>query len=79
MNWIFEHAERLGGLASVIAAFIALLASGIAIWALPSGRSSQRELTAKDIYRDYLKLAFENPEIAIVVCTPFERTGSWLR
>ena len=65
MSWIFEHAERLGGLATVAAAIIALLATGIAVWALLSGRNSQREATAKDIYRDYLKLAFEHPEIAV--------------
>jgi hypothetical protein len=64
MNWIFENAEKLGGLATVVAALVALLAICIAIWALISGRNSQREATAKDIYRDYLKLAFDNPEIA---------------
>ena len=64
MTWILANAERLGGLATVAAALIAILATGIAVWALLSGRSSQREATAKDIYRDYLKLAFDNPEIA---------------
>jgi hypothetical protein len=65
MNWIFENAEKLGGLATVVAALVAILATCIAVLALLTGRNSQREATAKDIYRDYLKLAFDNPEIAI--------------
>jgi hypothetical protein len=64
MNWILDNAEKLGGLATVIAAIVAIAATLIAVCALRTGRSSQREATAKDIYRDYLKLAFENLDVA---------------
>jgi len=64
MNWIFENAEKLGGIATVVATLVAISATLVAIWALRTARSSQSEATAKDIYRDYLKLAFDHPEIA---------------
>jgi hypothetical protein len=35
------------------------LASVVAVPALLAGRKSRREATAKDNYRDYLKLAFQ--------------------
>jgi hypothetical protein len=43
-------------------AFLAVLATVIiAMWQLNSSRKSQREATAKEIYNQYVKLAFENP------------------
>jgi hypothetical protein len=54
---ILETAEILGGLGTVAIALIA-------VWTAIKAVNSQREATAKDIYRDYLKLAFKNPWFA---------------
>jgi hypothetical protein len=64
MYWIFENAEKLGGFATVGMLFVAIVALAFAIVQICVTRNSQREATAKDIYRDYLKLAFENPKFA---------------
>ena len=47
-----------------LTAFGAIATASVAAWAGIYAVNSQREATAKDIYRDYLKLAFENPEFA---------------
>ena len=57
MSWILECAAALGGLATVVIAVVAIVTAINAV-------NSQREATAKEIYRDYLKLAFDNPELA---------------
>jgi len=64
MCWIFENAEKLGGLATVITAIVAVAAAIFAWRTIESSRASQQEATAKDIYRDYLRLAFDNPKLA---------------
>jgi len=61
INWILENPDKF---ASVVMAVTAVLAWVTAVGAVLVGRKSQREATAKDIYRDYLKLAFQNPEVA---------------
>jgi hypothetical protein len=50
--------------ATVALAAIAVIAAFITAWAAINARNSQREATAKDIYRDYLKLAFQHPKFA---------------
>jgi hypothetical protein len=50
--------------ATVALAVIAVIAAFITAWAAINARNSQREATAKDIYRDYLKLAFQHPKFA---------------
>ncbi len=57
MEWILTNAEQLGGLATVLMMFIGLWA----LWFARTQIFAQREATAKDIYRDYLKLAFDHP------------------
>jgi hypothetical protein len=64
MRWVMENAEKLGGLATVGTMIIALCALVFAIIQIWVARTSQREATAKDTYRDYLRLAFENPKYA---------------
>jgi len=64
MRWIFDNAEKLGGLATVVTAVIAFCALIFAYKQIQETRDSQREATAKDVYRDYLKLAFENPKLS---------------
>ena len=62
MGWIFEHGEKLGGLATVGTLVVALCALVFASIQIRETRDSQREATAKGIYGDYLKLAFDNPK-----------------
>jgi hypothetical protein len=57
MSLILESAEALG---AVVIAVVSVWAATIAKNAI----NAQHEATAKDIYRDYLKLAFDNPEFA---------------
>jgi hypothetical protein len=64
MAWIWENADKLGALATVATATIAVIALIFAAKQIAAGKASQREATAKDIYRDYLKLAFEHPDFA---------------
>lgn len=63
MYGILEDAAKLG-LATWVVAVVPVVAVSVAVRALITGRHSQREATAKSIYRDYLKLAFENPNLA---------------
>lgn len=53
-----ENAASLGGLA------IAVVTAIVAVVALKSSWDAQAQATAKGIYRDYLKLAFENHDLA---------------
>jgi hypothetical protein len=64
MDWFWEHAEKIGNLAQVMTMFIALIALIFAYGQISSNIGLQREATAKDIYRDYLKLAFKHPQLA---------------
>ena len=82
MCWILENAERLGGLASVVTAGVAAIALIVAINQICVARNTQREATAKDIYRDYLKLAFEAPRFAnptefVSKAGGWEHEGEW--
>jgi hypothetical protein len=79
MYWIFENAEKLGGLATVGAMIAALCALVFALIQILEARSSQREATAKDIYRDYLKLAFDNPEFANPAEGGWKDKGEWIK
>ena len=54
----------IGDDATVAIAVIAAITAFVTAWAAINARNAQREATAKDIYRDYLKLAFQNPKFA---------------
>ncbi|MGJ5069844.1 hypothetical protein [Bradyrhizobium oligotrophicum] len=85
MSWIFDNAEKLGGLATMLTACIAIFALFFAHKQIQEARNSQREATAKEIYGDYLKLAFENPNFAnpkIYVGTAnkgWKHEGDWIQ
>jgi hypothetical protein len=55
---------RLVQIAPAITSVVALFGVGVACVQLYFNRANQRETTAKAIFRDYLKLAFENPDLA---------------
>ncbi len=56
--------SSIGDDATVAIAVIAAITAFVTAWAAINARNAQREATAKDIYRDYLKLAFQNPTLA---------------
>ena len=62
---LWDNAEKIGNIAQVFIAVLATLALIFAYLQIMSARRAQREATAKDLYRDYLKLAFEHPDLAI--------------
>ena len=61
---LWNNAEKLGNLAQVALAVTAIVALGLAYLQIRFAQLSQRETTAKEIYRDYLRLAFEYPMLA---------------
>src|SRR5215831_8051823 len=58
---IWENAEKIGNLAQVGTFLVAIAALIFAYAQVTSAKKSQREATAKTVYHDFLKLAFENP------------------
>ena len=88
--WVLEHAEKLGGIATAGTLVVAIGTLVVAICALrfarkqiSTARHTQREATAKDIYRDYLKLALDNPRLAnpteFVGGEGWKHAGEWKR
>jgi hypothetical protein len=61
---IWGNAEKIGNLAQVGTFFVAIAALIFAYAQVTSAKKSQREATAKTVYHDFLKLAFENPKYA---------------
>jgi hypothetical protein len=64
MMWLWNNAEKLGNLAQIFTAVVAIIALSFAYLQVRSIRQSQREATAKGLYRDYLMLAFKHPNLA---------------
>ena len=79
MCGFLEVAEGLGGLATVGTLIVALCALRFAREQISEAKNTQREATAKDIYRDYLKLTFENPKFANPAEFIGEADGNWKR
>jgi len=64
MEWFWDHADKVGSLSEFATAAVAAVALAFAWAQVVSVRQSQREATAKQIYMEYIKLAFENPKIS---------------
>ena len=58
--WLVEFAK----IAPIITALVAVGGVSIAICQLRSNQKNQRESTAKSIFREYLRLAFEYSDLA---------------
>lgn len=56
--------EVISNVATAVAALAALLALGVAWFQVKAGREAQQETVAKEIYREYLRLALEHPRYA---------------
>lgn len=61
---VSEKLERLSAWSTFATALIALSALVVAGFQLAGTNAAQREATAQDTYKEYLKLAVENPDIA---------------
>jgi hypothetical protein len=55
--------RRAAHVSNIITALLAGLGLIIAIWQIRAGEASQREASARDAYKEYLKLAIEKPEL----------------
>jgi hypothetical protein len=64
MSRLSECAEVVGGFATAGTFIVALFALGFAHIQIREAKKIQREATAKDLFRDYLQLAFEHPKFA---------------
>jgi hypothetical protein len=61
---MWEHSATMGNLAEVATACLGGVALLFAYLQIEASDRSQRYATAADIYRDYLRVAFENPKLA---------------
>jgi hypothetical protein len=64
MCWLWENAEKLGALATVLAALVGILALAYADYQIKEARKIARETNAYELWREYQRHAFENPKLA---------------
>jgi hypothetical protein len=62
---LWDNAEKIGNLALVFIALLAVFAFFFARGQISAARRREREATAREIYRRYLELAFAYPELAV--------------
>ena len=62
-SWL-RDTKKLADLATIATTLIAFVALGVAIAQIRSANASESEATAEAVYKDYLKLAVEQPELA---------------
>ena len=63
-GWLESNSRALQALAGLITALLALLALIGVKWQIDASFDSQREQSARDIYREFLNLSISNPEFA---------------
>jgi len=61
MNWLWENAEKVGTLLTAASAVAALVYAHLAI---TESRRAERHANAHELWRDYLRLAFDHPKLA---------------
>ena len=62
--WLWANIEKVSAVAQILTALLAVFALRFAAKQIHAGREAQREATAKDLYFDYLMLAFNHPSLA---------------
>jgi hypothetical protein len=65
MGGLARHAAALGALSAVITALAAVLALIVIPWQLAATDRIQRGQTAREIYREFLALTVNRPELAV--------------
>ncbi len=61
MNWLWENAEKIGTVLTAASAVAALVYAHLAI---TESRRAERHANAHELWRDYLRLAFDHPKLA---------------
>jgi hypothetical protein len=61
MNWLWENAEKLGTVLMAAAAVAALIYAHLQIG---ESRRAERQANANELWREYLRLAFDNPRLS---------------
>ncbi len=65
LDWIWDNSGRIGDLSQAVGVCLTLFALGFAAGQIASGRVSQREATAKEVWRDYELLGLQHPDLAL--------------
>jgi hypothetical protein len=60
-SWLWENADTLAAVATAIAAIVALLYAHLQI---TEGRRAERETNANELWRETLRLGFDNPKLS---------------
>ncbi|OYW82942.1 MAG: hypothetical protein B7Z26_01970 [Asticcacaulis sp. 32-58-5] len=63
MDWIWENADKIGGLGGAISSIIALIAVVFAVQQIKVSRSTAHEINAIQVYQEYLKACVERPKL----------------
>lgn len=62
--WIWANTERLRDLAVLLSAIAALIGAPVAYLRIRAYRLARQELIAKDLYKSYIMLAVDHPDLA---------------
>ena len=62
MNWLQTHSKAIQALAGIITAILALMALIGVKMQIDASFASQREQSARDIYREFLNVSISNPD-----------------
>jgi hypothetical protein len=60
-SWLWENADKLATLVTALAAVVALLYAHLQI---TEGRKAEREANANELWRETLRLGFDNPKLS---------------
>jgi hypothetical protein len=63
-NWLTRNADALGALGALATAFAALTALVVIPYQVAQADRIQRDQTAREIYREFLNLTVQKPELA---------------
>lgn len=63
IDWLWANAEKLGAMATIVAAFVGMGALIFAALQIASGRNVAMETTALQAYQDYLRSCIDRPHL----------------
>jgi hypothetical protein len=63
-DWLTRNAQALGALGALATAFAALTALVVVPWQVAQADRIQRDQTAREIYREFLNLTVQKPDLA---------------
>lgn len=63
-GWFHRHSAALQGVAAGVTALAALAALVIVPWQIAANDRSQRENSAREIYREFLNITIQRPDLA---------------